>query len=234
MAAWRLDEGLTTFRSQWWAKHSKAIVYTIGDGNHSTNPRVTQHAPDDGESGGPGDTPGEVDAVDVMPGNGVDDDDLTGLFNDLVDSRDPRILMVIYGQTIVSSVVQPWKRRKYTGKKHGHVHLSVNDLYSANTRPWKIGDAVPAPPLIKEEAGFPSFTYGDEDSRFTGYDGIKRFQVMCNWKDATLPDLDVDGVYGANTARKIARVMAGHDPSTPNGRKIGMPEHYTIMGVYRV
>lgn len=228
MSRWYLDEGLVVFRRQWLERHPGATVYTVGDAAHSQDPDVSQHAPDRGTSGRPGDSEGEVDAVDVMPGNGVDERDLEQLFDDLVESRDKRILYVIYGQTIVSSVVSPWRRRTYKGKRHGHVHLSVNDNYRMNQATWKLGDAgMVYAPRFEFHGKLPSIGLGMEDDAFDGYEAVKRAQLLANWIDNTVPDVDVDGVYGPHTARKIKAVMKAGD-----GRTIGLPEWRKLLGIY--
>jgi hypothetical protein len=224
---WYLDEGLAVFRRQWLAHRPRATVYTIGDGAHSTDPDVSQHAPDRGTSGRPGDTAGEVDAGDVMPGNGVDADDLQDLFEDLVKSRDRRILYVIYDTTIVSSVVSPWKRRPYHGARHAHVHLSVNDNFASQRGPWKIGDDKVLAPRFEFVGKLPTLTVGMEDAAFDGYQAVKRAQLLANWMDASAPDVDVDGVYGPKTAQKIRAVM-----KTGTGRSIGLPEWRKLLGIY--
>lgn len=227
MTTWYLDEGLGVFRRQWLAAHPGATVYTIGDDAHSKDPDVTQHAPDRGTSGRPGDSNGEVDAADVMPGKGVDAHDLRDLWEDLTRSRDPRILYVIYGRQIVSSVVQPWKIRPYSGTPHSHVHLSVNDNYASNTRPWSIGDVKVLPPRYDFSGKLGGIQIGMEDDAFDGYDGIKRVQVLANHFERTLPSLDVDGVYGPVSARKVAKWL-----KDGNGKTIGLPEHRKIFGIY--
>ncbi len=234
MAGWYLDEGLVVLRAEWRREHPAATVYTIADGAHSQDPDISQHAPDRGGSK-PGDDRGEVDAADFMPGNGVDAGDLDDLFNGLVRSRDPRILLLIWGQTIVSSVVDPWKRRTYTGKRHGHVHVSVNDLYSANRADWKW-----EPPMARTvnqrpiSGKLPDLLLGDEDSTLPGWDHLKyRVQPLLNALDGDLPDLDLDGVYGRKTAAKLARVMrdAGDTGTTSNGTKISTPEWRRLYGM---
>lgn len=224
---WYLDEGLGVFRRQWLAHRPRATVYSIGNSAHSTDPAVSQHAPDRGTSGRPGDSKGEVDAVDVMPGNGVDVQDLDDLFDDLWRSRDPRILYVIYGNKIFSSVVSPWKIRKHTGKYHGHLHLSVNDNYAANVKTWQIGGDPVYAPRFDFTGKLPSLSMGMEDAAFDGYDAIKRMQLLANWLDKSTADLDVDGVYGAKTAAKLKVVMKGG-----NGKTVGLPEWRKLLGIY--
>lgn len=229
--AWRVDEGLAKLTTQWRTVHRGAIVYFIGDSNHSTDPDVTQHAPDDGGPA-PGDDLGEVDAGDFMPGNGVTQPHLRDLWNDLRDSRDPRILYAIYGDEIFSSVVRPWEVREYRGPFHSHVHLSVNDKYNANTDPWNLGgpDVPRKLEYVDVKTRLPILVKGDEDGDFTGYDQIGRLQALMNWAERANP-LELDGVYGAHSAAKLARIMkTAPTRTTPNGTKVALPEYRRLHG----
>lgn len=212
MPAWYLDEGLARLRTEWRQEHPGATVYTIGDSAHSTDPDVSQHAPDDG---GPaaGDDQGEVDAEDFMPGNGVTQTHLKQLFDGLVSSRDPRILYVIWDDIIVSSTVQPWVRRTYRGKRHGHVHVSVNDRYDANTADWKWEPNVAR--TVTFETGtmrLPVLQLGDDDDILPGWNHIGRAQALANYLDASTADVDVDGVFGPRTAAKIGKATKALRP----------------------
>lgn len=214
MASWYVDEGLAALIREWKKAHSKATVYTIADSAHSSDPDVSQHARDDGGSK-PGDDKGEVDAGDFMPGNGVTDADLDDLFDSLRASKDKRILYVIRRDKIFSSVVEPWKVRPYKGKYHGHCHVSVNDNYDNDQSDWKweklMARKLTFTPIT---AQLPTLQLGDEDAAFDGYNRIARVQALLNWYEKSLPDLDTDGVYGPNTARKLAKAFGG------NGRTI--------------
>ena len=225
--SWQLDEGLGVFRRQWWGLHPGATIYTIGDGAHSQDPDVSQHAPDRGTSGRPGDSKGEVDAVDVMAGKGVTQAHLGDLFEELVDARDPRLLYSIYQDHIVSSVVQPWKVRPYSGKWHSHVHLSVNDNYRANQAPWKIGDVKVNAPRFEFVGKLPLLQMGMEDDAFDGYNAVARMQLLANYVDNTVPDVDVDGVFGAKSAAKLRAVM-----KAGNGKTVGLAEWRKLLGIY--
>lgn len=210
---WFVDEGLAELEGEWKRAHPGAVVYTIGDEKHSTNPRDSQHAPDDGKSGGPGDTPGEVDALDFMAGHGVSAADLDELWDGLVRSRDPRILYVIHNRHIVSSVVEPWKVRPYTGKDPhtDHVHLSANDRYRDNESDWQWEARVErAKKYVSVATSLPeSLVKGDEDAAFSGWNHVARAQALANWLDSTLADVDTDGVYGPKSAAKFGRALNG-------------------------
>lgn len=204
-----LDEGLAQFRAQWKKKFPNAVVYWVADDNHSQNPDVSQHAPDDGGSK-PGDDKGEVDAVDVMLGNGVTQTDLQLLFFGLRQQRDPRLLYAIYEDAIVSSVTMPWIVRDYGGKFHTHVHISVNDNFDKNITPWEWELNQKTRKLVTvDNAKLPeSLVFGEEDAAFTGYDHIVRAQALLNVLDRPKP-LDLDGVFGANTVQKAKKVFGG-------------------------
>lgn len=222
-----LDEGLDRFRTQWRKDHPGAIVYWIADDAHSQNPDVSQHAPDRGGSK-PGDDKGEVDAVDVMPGNGVTKADLRELFEGLHRERDPRVLYVIHEDEIFSSVVQPWKVRPYSGDYHGHVHISVNDNFDKNTAHWEWEKELSekAHKLITVTgAKLPeSLVFGMEDTGYTGYNHVSRAQALLNYLDRKNP-LDIDGVYGAYTTQKVKKVFGG------NGRTLTLENLRKLHGI---
>lgn len=234
-----LDEGLQTLVAQIRRERPRATVWWVGDKNHSTDPDVSQHAPDDGRSSDPGDTRGEYDAIDVPPGNGVTDADLDRWFDELTRARDPRMLYAIRRQEIVSSVVKPWVVRRYTGSYHGHLHVSANDLYRANRSAWKVGDDVPSSKptgLVTVHAQVALLLVGDEDPSPAvpgRFQHVKRMQVMLNFLDASVPDLDVDGVYGAKTEQKLARVMARAGDARTKAGMVGEAEWRRLFGLYR-
>lgn len=220
-----LDEGLDVFRTQWKKEHSGATVYWLADENHSQNPRVSQHAPDDGKSGGPGDTPGEGDAVDVMRGKTVTQAHLKELFYGLHESRDPRLLYAIFEDEIFSSVMRPWEIRNYSGDWHGHVHISVNDNFKANTAAWDWKEM----PLKKwnyvevQGVKIAELNFGDDDDAYDGYAQVARAQALMNWIHKG-NDLDVDGVYGANTVQKVKAIWGG------NGRTLTVDNIRKLKG----
>lgn len=210
MVNWYVDEGLKKFDEQWLKLHPGATIYHIGDVNHSSNPDVSQHAPDKGGSA-PGDDRGEVDAGDYMQGKTVSIFDLRKTFSELHESRDPRLLLVILEDKIFSSVSFPWEIRKYTGAFHSHLHISVNDKFDKNTSDWEaltVAEQLPWDYEEVEGAKLPRLLkYGMEDQAYGGWNHIVRAQALLNIQDNTLPDLDPDGVYGAKTAQKAAKVF---------------------------
>jgi hypothetical protein len=120
MADWYVDPGLARFITQWRGLHPFSTVWTIGDPAHQAT--ISDHNPE---------ADGSVDAADVMPGTGVDQQDLDDLAEVLRVNRDPRIKYVIRRQRIFFGPdgPQPFTWRPYTGDYHGHVHLSVGDAH---------------------------------------------------------------------------------------------------------
>lgn len=118
MTAWRLAKSLEQLRRQINAaspNRNKASDGTIGDLAHSKT--KSDHNPD---------KDGVVKAMDIThdPGSGVDGTILT---ESLVASRDRRIQYIIWNRKIISSTVQPWVWRGYSGSNphNHHVHISV-------------------------------------------------------------------------------------------------------------
>jgi hypothetical protein len=73
-----------------------------------------------------------------MPGNGVTMDHLRALAEVLVEHRDYRIAYLIIDDRIISSTVRPWEWRKYSGKRHVHLHVSRNDKSESSTERWNL------------------------------------------------------------------------------------------------
>lgn len=212
MSNWYVDQGLAVLITAWKKKHPGAVVGTIADDHHSTNPDKTQHAPDRGGSK-PGDDKGEVDAADFMPEKGVTAKELDELFDNLVASHDKRILLLIHRDKIMSSVVSPFKLRQYHGPYHEHVHVSVNDEFDNNQSPWKWETAVAR--TIKSvtvaNVQLPeTLQKGDEDGQVGGWNHIGRAQALANWLDSKTAPIATDGVYGVKSAIKFGHIFGGN------------------------
>lgn len=232
MPNWYLDEGLQRLDQEWKAAHPGAIVYHIGDDAHSKDPDKSQHAPDRGGSK-PGDDKGEVDASDFMPGKGgVTEKDLDDLAEQLRLSRDKRILIVIRRQRIFSSYpvgkYGAFEWRPYSGQYHGHTHVSVNDNFNNNESDWKWEKIVARKqiPEVKQDGiMIPQLRLGDDDAMDDGYNHVKRVQVLANWLDGKIADIDVDGVYGAKSAAKFKAIFGG------DGRTLSTAQWRKLHGV---
>lgn len=226
--AWHVDEGLAVLIEQWKRRYPGAVVGTIGDASHLSH--ASDHNPEPAGSA-PGADRGEIDAGDFMPGKGVTEAALADLRSDLLRARDPRILMIIWHRTIVSSVVQPWVVRPYSGKYHGHLHVSVNDRFGANRADWDLGDQVARTYTMRTLTGeVPELRAGDEDPAGE-VQHITRVQGILNAVYGF--ELETDGAYGAKTAAAVKHVMRDDDDrSSDTGAKLYLPEWRRILGVW--
>jgi hypothetical protein len=119
--SWRVAKSLLRLKAQVDAKfpgRSKVSDGTIGDAAHRT--RSSDHNPHI-EDGGTG----VVSAMDIT--HDPEHCDAGALVDKLVESKDARIKYIIYNGRIISSKVQPWVWRPYTGANaHAHhCHISV-------------------------------------------------------------------------------------------------------------
>lgn len=130
--AWRVARSLDKLLEQintLAPKRSKVSDGSIGDPAHSS--RESDHNPDPF---------GVVRARDFThdPENGADMNDIAAA---LVASRDPRIKYIIWRQRIVSSTINPWVWRTYTGTNphDHHMHISVvPDARADQTAEWEL------------------------------------------------------------------------------------------------
>ena len=129
MAEWYVDKGLATLVTQLKKRFPGIVIGTIGDPAHSS--RDSDHNPEED---------GSVDAADPMLGKSFTEKDAEWLWNTLRRYRDKRIAYIIWNRQIVSSTVQPWVVRKYTGSDPhtGHLHISVNDKHETDGSEWKL------------------------------------------------------------------------------------------------
>ncbi len=213
MVNWFLNESLDGLSDQIREEYPGTVIYSIGDASHSKNPDASQHAPDRGGKK-PGDDKGEVDAIDVMPNPkaGLTLDKLFEIGNELRKSKDNRLLYGICKDKIFSAVTVPWMWRDYGGKYHSHLHVSVNDAFDNNQSPWRI-EAVAKHWEFEtvEGARLPKqLLYGYDDAAYDGYDHVGRLQSLLNFQDRKRnKPLDMDGVFGANTALKVRQLFGG-------------------------
>lgn len=225
MINWYVDEGLEQLIREWKREHPGATVYTVGDASHAS--RDSEHNPEpDGSE--PGADYGEVDAADFMI-KGLAKSDLQELFDGLLRGRDKRLLYVIFNGRIFSSVVSPWVVRTYSGSDQhtDHVHVSVNDKYDDNESDWQWEKLVAReiPYVDVPGASLPLLQYGDDDGAQDGWNHVGRAQVLANWIDHEIADVDVDGVYGPGTARKFAAIFGG------DGKKLTLEQIKQLHGI---
>jgi hypothetical protein len=135
--AWRTAKSLIHLRdqiNQVAPNRSKASDGTIGDAAHAS--RKSDHNPwvKDGAIG-------VVTAMDITndPARGCD---AQKLVDALVNSRDARIKYVIWNRRKISSQVQPWVWRAYTGtnphNKHFHVSVKPDKADYDSEANWQI------------------------------------------------------------------------------------------------
>lgn len=135
--AWRPAKSLVTLReqiNQMAPNRSKASDGTIGDAAHAS--RDSDHNPwvRDGNIG-------VVTALDITH-DSEDGCDAGAIVQALAESRDPRIKYLIWNRRILSSRVQPWVWRNYTGRnphtKHFHLSVKPEKSFYDSTDPWQI------------------------------------------------------------------------------------------------
>ena len=135
--AWRTAQSLVRLRgqiNQAAPNRSKASDGTIGDAAHAS--RNSDHNPwvRDGDIG-------VVTALDIThdPAN---DCDAERIVQALVQSRDSRIKYIIWNRHIISSQVQPWVWRDYSGQnphtKHFHLSVKSDKANYASVEVWQI------------------------------------------------------------------------------------------------
>jgi hypothetical protein len=134
---WRVARSLDRLRDQVNAiapSRSKASDGSIGDTSHQG--RKSDHNPwvIDGSFG-------VVTARDIThdPNSGCD---AQALADAIVASRDKRVKYIIWNKRIVSSSVQPWTWREYTGSnmhtKHIHISVLPDKQQYDDTKDWSV------------------------------------------------------------------------------------------------
>lgn len=215
--SWRNAKATIKLRDQineLFPNRDKASDGTIGDARHRKT--KSDHNPN---------SRGVVTAIDI-------DKDLSStvkinrFVDALVASRDKRIKYIIFEGRIVSSQVQPWVWRKYTGANghFAHMHLSVMDdpkLYDDDS-PWDLGTsaadipaAAPVPETPTEQTARMILRRGDRGDDIKeiqrklkvaadGIFGVKTEQAVKALQRQY--KLKVDGVVGAKTLAVLARL----------------------------
>jgi peptidoglycan hydrolase-like protein with peptidoglycan-binding domain len=167
---------------------------TIGDKAHQA--RKSDHNPSVQHNG-----QGIVRALDVThdPGGGFD----AGAFAEaLRESRDPRILNVIFNGRIFSSTVSPWvwrDRNKGPGDHTRHVHISVveNPALFDDTGPWAALGQVSNTPSGKTPAFPPKLQLGDRGPAVVDLQNLL--------------GIEADGIFGSQTEQAVRAFQASRN-----------------------
>lgn len=198
---WRLAKSIARLRSDVnnrWPDRDKTADGTIGDAAHRS--RRSDHNPN---------SRGVVTAIDITHWNGI----AQTIWDELLAARDPRIKYMIFNRRIVSSTIEPWKPRLYSGSNAHtkHIHISVS-----------------ADPNLYDD-GSPWFTGGEDDLMFCnkGDQGPKvaALQHLILQAGGILPKFGADSDYGGETATGLADLIGG------NGEVYGPVEYAKLMTV---
>lgn len=169
-----------------WPKRSKSSDGSIGDASHQARP-----------SGHNRDKYGYVVAMDIT--HDPDDVNARKLAEALVASRDRRLYYIISNRQIISSQIEPWKWRPYTGAnahdKHVHIELLHDPKIYNDASDWDFerfykgaNPAVSSAPISLK----PPLPAG----------AVKNLQAALNVLGAE-PPLVVDGVLGDLTVQEM-------------------------------
>lgn len=217
MTAWYLDNGLAVLRSQLEALHPGIVIGTIGDAAHSSE--ESDHNPD---------PDGSVDAVDPMIGPHYSTEQAQEEVDAIVSSRDNRIKYLIWHKRIISSTVNPWVWREYTGTSDPHTshwHLSVNDSHHSNLSKWKLSMTLKNHTLLTlDDYSVAELRQGDSDSDFNGSYMVVRLQTLLTMKGHKLT---ADGDYGPATAAAVKAMFGG------DGKTVTLPQWASLSGLVK-
>lgn len=193
--AWRPAKSLIQLRDQinrLAPTRSKASDGTIGDASHQSTD--SDHNPWVQDSG-----VGVVTAIDIThdPGDGCDCEQIVqALFN----SRDVRIKYIIWNRRIVSSTVQPWLWRRYTGSnphtKHFHLSVKSDKIHYDSQKDWQI-----------DSFGGRFRTLELDSPRMRGGD-VRIVQQKLLELGYLASEDDVDSIYGPDTETAVRKFQA--------------------------
>lgn len=193
--AWRVAKSLLHLREQInkiAPDRSKASDGTIGDENHRS--RKSDHNPWVRDGG-----IGVVTALDIThdPEDGCDCEQLV---QSLVNSHDSRIKYIIWNRRIISSTVQPWLWRKYSGRnphsKHFHLSVKSNKTSYDSQKDWQIDNFQGLHRTL--ELDTPHMRGGD----------VRKVQQKLRELGYLTNDNDVDGIYGPDTEGAVKKFQS--------------------------
>jgi Putative peptidoglycan binding domain len=190
--AWRPAKSLIQLRDQinrLAPTRSKASDGTIGDASHQS--RDSDHNPWVQDGG-----IGVVTAIDIThdPGDGCDCEQIVQA---LLISRDVRIKYIIWNRRIVSSTVQPWLWRRYTGSnphtKHFHLSVKSDKVHYDSQKDWQI-----------DSFGGQFRTLELDSPRMRGGDVriVQQKLLELGYLDS---EDDVDSIYGPDTETAVRK-----------------------------
>lgn len=208
--AWHLNNAQQKLHDQLKVKHPGIIIGTIGDAAHQGGP--SQHNPDDDDT---------VDAIDPMVGKNYTFTEAQADVDALVRSRDRRIRSLIWNGHIISSIVDPWKWRVYTGSNDphtGHWHMDTVQALEDDGSDWDLGE---------ERIQTVGIKFGDNDEDVAFWQLVHNRARVIHGSPA--PEVDPDGDFGPATADAFAKFYKRMTGRTDyNGRVLSgwMAEKY--------
>ena len=216
MSEWFPNPALKQLIAQWKMLHRGATVGTIADNLHDP---TSDHQKD---------PDGTVDAGDFMSGNGVSSAVLDELAETLRVNRDRRIKYVIRRQRIFAGNEgpEPWAWRPYSGKYHGHVHVSTLQSKEDDKSPWLLTRRSYIMSIKLDGYALPTLVQGNDDNEIAGYNYVTRAQLLLKYLGN---DINVDGVYGPQTVTAVKSL-----PTESNGKTIGINEWAVLYGFGKV
>lgn len=189
MATPHRNPALQRLDNQLKAAHPGIVIGWIADVHHAS---TSEHQPD---------PDGTVDALDPMIGPHYSSVDADRDVEALVKSQDKRIWYIIWNGHIISSQIQPWVWRTYTGSdKHtNHYHICTLEKYEDSNVEWSI--YVPKTiPTIEIAGTKPLLHKGDTDNEMPGgVHHIARMQRLLGIED--------DGNFGPITDTALKKYL---------------------------
>lgn len=196
--AWRLARSLETLRAEILRDHPGTTFWTLGDSAHQQE--ASDHNPN---------PRGVVCAADILGDDGLD---LNGFADFVRTCGHPAVKYVIFNRRIASAG-QPWRAYYGPNPHETHVHVSVGDGPDGrSTGPYD--DTSPWGLVGEGSDDMIGLKRGDKGER------VKALQSMLH--TAGYGDLvgEIDGVYGAGTARALLACRKAEGSSVTDGDEV--------------